>query len=127
MANIERGEVELVVGDKSYTLKLSMNAAVQLEARQKRKIGEILNDAENLDFTAIRDIVWVLLQKYHSGDFHTPEKVGNFMDEAGGAKVFFETLAKLAEANKPEGTRNPPVAPTTGTGGNSTETPAASA
>jgi hypothetical protein len=127
MANIERGEVELVVGDESYTLKLSMNAAVQLEARQKRKIGEILNDAESLDFTAIRDIVWVLLQKFHAAKFKTPEAVGNFMDEAGGAKVFFETLAKLAAANKPEGTANPPVAPTTGTGGNSTETPAESA
>jgi hypothetical protein len=127
MANIERGEVELVVNDKSYTLKLSMNAAVQLEARQKRKIGEILSDAESLDFTAIRDIVWVLLQKFHSGDFKTPDKVGDFMDEAGGAKVFFETLAKLAEANKPEGKANPPVAPTTGTGGSSIETPAVSA
>src|SRR5688572_23667293 len=124
MANIERGEVGVVVNDKPYTLKLSMNAAVKLEAKLKKKIGDVLSDAEALDFTAIRDIVWVLLQKYHADEFKTLDSVGDFMDEAGGAKVFFETLAALAEANKPD-SANPQKAPAIGTGDVSTETRAA--
>jgi hypothetical protein len=127
MANIERGEVGVVVNDIPYSLKLSMNAAAKLETRLGKKMGEVLIAAEALDFTAMRDILWVLLQKYHAEQFKTLESVGDFMDDAGGAKVFFETLEQLGKANKPEGTVNPLTAPTSGTGGGSIETPAASA
>ena len=128
MANIERGEVEVVVNDRPYSLKLSTNAAVALENRLKKKIGAILADAEGLDFTAIRDIVWLLLQKHHAEEFKTPAQAGDFVDDAGGVKVFFETLQKLGQANAPDGAgANPQIAPTPGTGSASTETPAGSA
>lgn len=112
-ANPERGEVALVLPPKeeggeprSYTLKLSMNAAVLLEARLKRKVGEILGDAAMLSFTSIRDIVWLLVQKHHSDVFKDNEegrkRVGDLIDDAGGVKAFFDTLQQLGALNTPE-------------------------
>lgn len=136
MANPERGEIEIVVKrtengaeiEKPYTLKLSMNAAVAIEARTKKKIGELLADATALDFTAIRDIVFALLQKYHAKEFKSLDSAGDLIDDAGGVHVFFESLQKLGEANAPEGgdKANPPTALVSGTGDGSTETAAAS-
>lgn len=114
MANEERGEVsvtvkrkvkrepdgELVPVDKTYTLKLSMNVAAKVEAQTKKKIGDHIALAGEMDFTAIRLLVWLLLQKYHAEEFKTIEQAGDFVDDAGGAKVFFDTLRKLQELNE---------------------------
>lgn len=124
MANYERGEIEVVVNDKPYTLKLSMNASVALQQRTKRKIGELLADATALDFEAIRDLVFMLLQKHHGKEIDTLSKAGEFIDDAGGVHVFFDTLGKLGAANAPE---DPQKAQETPTGESSTATPVASA
>lgn len=124
MANPERGEVEVVVNDKPYTLKLSMNAAVSLQHRTKKAIGELFSSAAGLDFEAIRDLVFMLLQKYHAKEIDTPAKAGELIDAAGGVAVFFAALSSLAEMNAPE---NPPTAQARSTGDSSTETPGVSA
>lgn len=112
MANRERGEVALTVGDNEYTLKLSMNAAVTLEGKLKKKMSALLNEASELDFTIIREIVFMLLQKYHAAEFKTVTAVGDFIDEAGGIKMFFDTLSEIAKVNTPteEGSERPPQA-----------------
>lgn len=110
MANIERGEVEIVVNDTPYTLKLTTNAAVALQTRTKKTFGQLAAAAMELDVEAIRDIVFALLQKNHAADFKTLTSVGDFIDDAGGIKVFFETLGKLAEANRSAEEENPQTA-----------------
>ncbi len=107
MANPERGEVALVItrscngldAQKEYTLKLSMNAVVNLQARRKKPMSEIVAEVELLDFASIRDIAFVLLQKYHAAEFDTLEKVGDLMDDAGGIAKFFEAFQLLMELN----------------------------
>lgn len=113
MANIERGEVEVIVNDKPYTLKLSMNASVALQQRTKKTMRELLESATSLDFEAIRDIVHLLLQKCHADEFKTLSKVGEFIDDAGGVAVFFDVLERLTKANQDP---NPPLAQATDTG-----------
>lgn len=132
MANPERGEVPLTVTrdgiEKTYTLKLSMNAAVTVEARTKRTIGQLVKAAEQMEFLAIRELLFVLLQKYHAKEFTTPEKVGDLIDDVG-VETFHEAFRDLARVNQPDtaatgGVENPPKAPS-GSGDGSTLTPAA--
>lgn len=105
-ANPERGEVSLVVpgrngeADRTYTLKLSMNVAVALQKRLKKTIGEILAETSRLDFEAIRTCAWLLLQKYHKDEFKTEDAVGDLIDDAGGAPVFFDLIGQLNDTNK---------------------------
>ena len=131
MANPERGEVPLTVNGETYTLKLSMNAAVILQKKTNRKIGQLLADCSNLDFEAIRSLVWMLLQKYHAAKFKTEEQVGELIDEAGGIGLFSDALGDLVKLNAPdpatgEGSDRPPSAQPSGTGDNSTPTLVAS-
>lgn len=123
MANIERGEVEVIVNDKPYTLKVTMNASVAMQTRTKKTMGELLGAAAALDFEAIRDVVFMLLQKHHAAEFKTLSSVGDFIDDAGGVATFFSTLEQLAKAN--EDPANPPNAQVTPTGDSLLETPAA--
>lgn len=113
--NVERGEIEVEVDGKAYTLRLGMNAAAAFEKKHNRKIGELVANAASLSFTDIRDLVWLLLQKHHSADFRTAEQAGDLIDNAGGVGVFFEALDQIVKANQPspgseEAKTNPPVA-----------------
>lgn len=130
VANRERGEVAIEVNGKPYVLKLSMNAAVQLEGKTGKKIGGLLAEAVSLDFAAIRDIVWLLLQKHHADEFTTAEQAGNFIDDAGGVDRFFAALEELGKANAPDTTAtgtlgNPPGGQANTTGARSIATPGA--
>lgn len=120
MANIERGEIEIIVNDKPYTLKVTMNASVAVQARTKKTMGELINAATALDFEAIRDVVFMLLQKHHAGEFKTLSSVGDFIDDAGGVAAFFNALEQLAKANEDP---NPRIAQAPSTGALSPETP----
>lgn len=127
-ANPQRGEVDLEVDGVTYTLKLSTNAAAILEGRHKKPIGELMQLAAQLDFVAIRGIVWLLLQKHHAKDFKTEDAAGNFIDDAGGVGAFFETITRLAELNNGGADPNAPgQAVADGTGTSSTSAPDASA
>jgi hypothetical protein len=126
-ANPERGEVDITVDGKTYTLKLSMNAAATLQGRTKKTIGTLMDEATALDFVAIRSIVWLLLQKHHAADFKTEDKVGEFMDDAGGVAPFFDALQTLGKANSAGPDPNATAQETNGTGANSTSVPGGSA
>lgn len=121
MANPERGEVSLTVNGEEYTLKLSMNVAATLQGKHKKTIGVLLGDCGELDFIALRAVIWMLLQKYHAKQFPTEEKVGDFIDDAGGLPGFLAAINAVVAVNQPEtktdGAGNPP---TPGTGEPST-------
>src|SRR6185436_17152500 len=104
MANVYRGEVDIVVPrrgadgeptEKTYRLTLSFNACVELERRLGKRMPQILTEAQALDFTVIREIVFALLQKYHAKEFKALPAAGDLIDDAGGPTVFFEKLAEL--------------------------------
>lgn len=119
-ANPEKGEVALTVhrddGTRDYVLKLSINAAVALEKKRKKTFAEIVAEVERLDMEVIRDIAFVLLQKYHKDEIKTVEAAGDLMDDAGGMESFFEAFRELVKVNEPpkgDGKTDPPVAATT--------------
>ena len=135
MANPERGEVGLTVTrtvdghqqTKEYTLKLSTNAAVTLQRKAKKPMTEIVAHLEKMDFEAIRDLVFMLLQKHHADEFKTQESAGDFLDDLGSIGRFFDAFRQLMEVNQAattEGSANPPIAATP-TGESSTLMPAA--
>ena len=86
MTNIERGEIDLTIDSegskyhgRTFTLKLSMNAAVAVEQKTKKRIGQLYQEASALGFESIRYIVWALLQKHHGKEFKTEVEVGDLM------------------------------------------------
>lgn len=134
MANRERGEVEVIVNEKPYTLRLSNNVLCALESRTKRKWGQLLNDMSAVDVIALRETFFAALQAYHAKEFRTAEQVGNWMDDVGRFPKLSSILKDLISVNEPpqaEGSGNPPSEPadptTDGTGDGSSDAPAASA
>lgn len=100
MANEERGEVDFAVGERSYTLVLSMNAIAEMEARTKKTYGQLVASMSALDITALRDIFWMTLKKHHAKTFDTAAKVGDLIDEAGGPNAAVRALDRLFELNR---------------------------
>jgi hypothetical protein len=60
MANALRGEVDLQVGDKTYTLRLSINAIAEVETLLDKGINEILAtlDPATARIGTLRAILW---------------------------------------------------------------------
>ncbi len=136
MANADRGEQTITVDGQTFTLKLSMRAARQLQKRNKKTIGELLLAAERLDYDAVGEMMFGLLQEYHGKDFPTMAEVDALIDRSGGPNIFYEycekqriaeEMAKAAKAPGVEGAgENPPQAQA-GTGDSSALRLAASA
>lgn len=132
MANIERGEVDLVVErdgvDRIYTLKMTTSAAIAVEQRTKKKVGELLMDSALIGVESQRDLLFVLLQKHHADEFKNLAAVTALMDDIPRPAVVIDAFEQLFSANQEKKTENPPTAQGgNGTGENSTSTPEASA
>ena len=137
MANPERGEVDLVCGEKTYTLFLSTNALCEMQKRTGKTFGQILAGIMSLDIVAMREYLRAVLATHHGkelGKQATQRKVdvdfviGDIIDDATmvrtkKALVELFTLNTPNDEEKPkEGdSANPPDAQD-GTGGSSTST-----
>jgi hypothetical protein len=82
MANPVRGEVDLVVGETTYTIKLGRNALASVEGLLGSGFPEIAASlTTDPQFGVMRAILWAGLQRYHPGlDLMA---VGDLMDDAG--------------------------------------------
>lgn len=95
-----RGEVPLVLGDMTLTLKLGINALCVAEPMLGRKARAILDDMEDdrdgpaLD--TIRVLTWAGLRKHHA-DYHLIQ-IGELMEEFGPAVFSNAILASLSSA-----------------------------
>ncbi len=145
MANPERGEVDLVIGEQTYTLRITTNELCAMEKRTGKTYGEILQGLLAVNVTVAREYLRVVLEPCHGKDLRLAAKkaqtdvdtiVGNLIDEAGFKRVK-ETLLALFTLNLPPPEEPVAVAAATeaanppdaqgGIGGNSTSTPAVSA
>ena len=133
-ANPERGEVDLPVKradgevERNYVLKLSINAAVTLQKKLRKPMAEIVSSLDKMDFETIREIAFMLLQKYHKEDITTPEQAGDVVDDAGGIHPFaraFEALVMKQQDG--QGNANPQTAQGTSITGESSSMPVAPA
>lgn len=129
MANRERGEVEVVVNEKPYTLRLTTNGICELQTRTKKTYGQLINDIVSMDYVSLREVVWQALKPNHAKEFDAATKAGTWIDDAGGVSRMSTVITDLLTINsqpKSEGDENPPNAQTDGTGEPSTEPLAAS-
>lgn len=107
MANAVKGEVDFVVGDKTFTLKLGHNARAEAETLLGKTWGEIgaeITNPEAITNGTVRGVLWASLRQFH------PKlslfDVGDMMDEVGDEYVGNKLgEALLAAAPKDAGER----------------------
>jgi hypothetical protein len=65
--NPHKGEVALTAGDKAYTLRLSINAMVDVETLLDKGINEIITslDPETVRISTLRALLWGALREHH--------------------------------------------------------------
>lgn len=112
MANPNRGEVALKVGDLEYKLSFSINAICELEDALDMpvaKVAEALNDSANIRMSMIRTVVWAALRDRHEAV--TIKEAGQIATDAGIPFVM-EAIGKAFALAFPEahGKGNPPKA-----------------
>lgn len=98
MANAERGEVELVAGGTSYTLRMSINAVAEVENFLDKGINDIVAMVRNpADFRIgiWRVLLWGALREFHKVSL---EEAGEIMGIAGVDVVVDRLTAAMAAA-----------------------------
>jgi len=132
MANPERGEVALTVGDRTYRLVLDLNALCELEdllstPDQAVTFGQVFLHASQYSGRHCRAIAWAALRRYHP-DLSLAD-AADVIQAAGGIDEFFQTIAKLKKATEVEGDKGRPrkARQAAGTGGRTSSTPNGSA
>jgi len=83
MANAERGEVDLVIGDTSYKLRMSINAVAEIETYLDKGVNEIATMVRNpADFRigTWRVLLWGALREFHPCSI---DAAGEIMGRAG--------------------------------------------
>lgn len=119
MANPLKGEVDLVCGDKTFTLRMAINEIVQLETLLDMGVMEIsaLLSSSSPRLGAWRAALWASLQCHHKGT--TLEDAGDIIAAAGLPEVMGrvgEALQAAFPTNEGGEKPNPPKAGRAGTG-----------
>ena len=89
MANPHRGQVDLVAGEKTYTLAYTINSVCELEEKLDKPLSTIVSNMGRL--SVVRAVLWAGLLHHHKVSM---DEAGSIMDEAGAA----ETMAAINKA-----------------------------
>ena len=108
MANPNRGEVSVRVGDDEWKFSFSVNALCELEDCLDRPVPQIvasLGDTDNLRISDVRAIVWAALLDKHEGISLT--EAGDVASKVG-TLVCLEKVGKALDLAFPaKGSKNP--------------------
>jgi len=99
MANPNRGQVDLEVGSKTYTLSFSINAMCELEDELGEPIAVIaagLNNPAGVKVSIVRALVWAALRDHHP-DIDL-KAAGELVSEAGLVDVMAAVGKAFANA-----------------------------
>lgn len=113
MANKDRGEVDLVAGGKTYTLRMSLNAVAEIEELLDKGINDIaamVRDPADFRIGTWRVLLWGSLREFHKV---TLEEAGEIMGAAGidlVVDVVGEAMKLAFPDAKEGGEKNPPKA-----------------
>lgn len=114
MANPHRGDVEFVSGNKTYTLRYSHSALVELENSLNKNLMQIMRevgDIETLRMGTIVALLWAGLRKHHPDV--TMEGACEILDDIdGGAREAINFIGDaFQKAFNAPGSRstNPPI------------------
>lgn len=119
MANPNRGEVDLIAGDQTFIMRMSINAVVNLEDHFDMGINQIAQKLSDPERMRIRDLRTIVLHtlKEHNPDL-TELQAGEIVGKAGFAATG-EAIQKAMQAAFPDakaGAERPPKAKRVGTG-----------
>jgi hypothetical protein len=142
MANREKGEIALDIGERQYTLALTLDAMVAVEdlfstPAKEVTFQEVAQRAERGSIKALRALIWCMFREHH------PEikldQISGIMKAAGGLDAVNAIAQAAVRASEPDPrdlkeldvkTGRPPQAQAidpVGTGEDSTSKPAVSA
>ncbi len=110
-ANTERQEVDLVVGESTYVLKLTIEAAIGLETKLKKSTGEILASMATFSISTMAEVTHWLLQEHHAAEFpNNPagrKKVAQLMDRCKSKVLTQAIMDALGLKEEADDTGNP--------------------
>lgn len=110
MANAQRGEVELVAGEETYTLHFGANAICEAETLLDMGINAInrrLQDKNDFRLSNWRALLWAALRDHHKG--LSLDDASRIMD-AAGYEVAIQAVGEAIAAGQPDAPKNPPKA-----------------
>lgn len=124
MANAHKGEIRIDLDGQSYTLALSLNAMVEVEALFGLSFEEVMVATTKGSVTHLRACIWALFRKHHPT--LTIDQVGALVEgtDLGRLKGLFTQVVTASGPDpkdvpkKANPTSAPPVA--AGTGASST-------
>ena len=104
MANQERGETTVTIGDRSFTLVMDFQAirAVEGELSTETRDAvyhEILRAANRGQYRAITGLFWASMQRHHPD--MTMAKVDKLISELGGLDKLNTVLKQNVKASEP--------------------------
>jgi hypothetical protein len=113
MANQERGEVTLKVGDREYVLVFDFEAYCQAEelcstGGEIVPIGRIFVAAASGSYRHLRALMYGVTRSHHHS--LSLKDVGQIIVDAGGPEELLSTIKKLRKVSEPEGKGRPPRA-----------------
>ena len=121
MLNPQKGDVSFQVGDKTYMLRYSHLALIQLENKLDKSLMTVIaemSDVEKLRIGTVVAILWAGLQKHHPKMSY--DDAASLLDEVeGGASAMIEVIGEsFQRAFNASGTKgtNPPQREANGTG-----------
>lgn len=116
MANPHKGEVELKVGEQSYTLRFSIDAICRLEASVGKGVPllmEEMSNAKTLTLAAVREVLHAGLHEHHP-DIDL-KAAGEFILSGGGMAVVMMKINEALQTAFPQAeaaeSPRPPKAP----------------
>lgn len=124
--------MRFVAGEREYTLRLTTNAACDLEDRTGKTLTEITLQAGRGSVSAARWLLWASLQDHHHEEVTTPQEAGRIIDAAGGLDKVNTQIAEFSALNAPDAAKangngaldRPPDAQLASTGAASSSMPA---
>jgi hypothetical protein len=106
MANPEKGETSVVIAGVSYTLAMTFNSGVRLQALMSEgkpeavPLSGILARAFKGDLLCLRALFWSLLVEHQPGI--TPEQAGTLIDHVGGIAAMNAIIERAIDASSPD-------------------------
>ncbi len=134
MANKERGELRITVGDQDYILKLATWACAEIEDVFGKLWDDVITGVNRGSLKSTMVFLWAALREYHpeiaSDDPKSLKDVAGWVDRAGGLPGLNAKVKALVELNAPPeeeqqatGAPGSPLANTAPIGVDSMETP----
>ena len=102
MTNPIRGDIDLQAGDEHFTLRMSVNAIIELETLLDmgvNQVARLLGNTKDFRLGTLRAVLWAALREHHKGV--TLEEAGAIIAKAG-ANVVLDAVSQALASTFPE-------------------------